>query len=305
MMGDCLTSNVSERLGGAMVSPRPFHEVLDLILDMALNLTEAQYGALYWVNRRQNNLELKAARGPQGELKQNGENGQHIPCDRTSIVTQVAESKKPILVPDLNVGSWREQFRPTDPSATINSVYAVPLFSNDGQAVTGVLKIESDAPGRFKKGIQAKLEDLALHTHAVVQEACLTEAMQTLSRQVLTLDCEELLAHAVESLADLLYVPVCSIWLVDPNTQELRLEKAVSWPEEAQEVILPKQSFLGKLLEQKDVKPLYERNVQNNPHFQYRELAKQEGWLSALAVPISSSDGSTIGVTCLTVGRSE
>ena len=55
-----LPPHISNRLDAAVFSHRPLQEVLDLVLDLALELSHAQYGSLHWVNRRKNTLESKA-----------------------------------------------------------------------------------------------------------------------------------------------------------------------------------------------------------------------------------------------------
>ena len=57
-----LPPHISNRLNEAVFSHRPLQEVLDLVLDLALELSHGQYGSLRWFNRRKNTLELKAIR---------------------------------------------------------------------------------------------------------------------------------------------------------------------------------------------------------------------------------------------------
>ncbi len=141
-----LPPHISNRLNEAVFSHRPLQEVLDLVLDLALELSRAQYGSLRWFNRRKNTLEWKASRHAPEVPPPVTTNKQDFDLSQPSIMVEVVKTGKPHLASDLGTEEWRERYRPIDPAIPMASELAVPLFSNDGDVVVGVLNVENREP---------------------------------------------------------------------------------------------------------------------------------------------------------------
>jgi GAF domain-containing protein len=142
-------------------------------------------------------------------------------------VAQVVKEKRPLLISNVNTRKWRKKYNQLASDTLMYSELAVPLFSNDGRAVVGVLNVESQKPDAFTGQDQDCLLALARRAQMVVQRASLSEVIRTLSQKMLTMDRDALLIYTVEALSDLMHVPVCSIWLIDLETGDLRLEQAI------------------------------------------------------------------------------
>lgn len=293
-----LPPEVSNRLDAAMFSSQPLQAVLDLVLDSALELSQAQYGSLRWLNRRKNVLELKAMRIASDTPAHEEANLKDLPLSTATITTVVVKQRRPQRIADLRQASL--PYSPIVSGIDMRSELAVPLWSNDGDVVVGVLNVESREPEAFTTAHQDMLCALAQRAQIVVKRATLSEALKNLGQKALTGDLDALLDYTVEALADLLDVGVCSLWLLDPLTDELILEKATRRPtkdRQARALHVPRQGFLGRALKARTKEELvYASNVQVEEDFLYRKYAKRQGWRSALVAPIRSSDADPLGV---------
>ena len=301
-----LPPQISNRLDEAVFSSRPLEEVLNLVLDAALELSRAQYASLRWVNRRENSLELKAQRAADDAQRLTPEAHRDSEFMATSIIAEVLTRKGPVLVPDLRAEAWQGKAYARAPCTPILSALAVPLLSNDGTAVTGTLHVESLERHAFTQIDQDHLCALARRAQMFMQQMSLSEAIKTLSEKVLSENADNVLAYMVEALADLLYVPYCGIWLLDPIDAHLVLTQVVGKPQDAPSlphIRIPRNSFLGRALA--GTEPLYAPDVLQEPDFLRREIAKKAQWRSALAVPIRAATGAPFGVTVVYSVRHE
>ena len=289
---------IYQRLDQAISASQPFKQVLDLVLDAALELTGAYYGSLRLVNYREGQLVSKAIRVTPGTLI-DPENQRDLPLDGSSVIARVVRDKHPALIDDL---TKKAHVLLVGPDFPMLSELAVPMFSHDGKAVVGVLNVESPERDAFSLRHQQCLEELAPRAQMVVQRARLSEAYQTIARKVLEMDPDALLACIVEALADLLQVPVCSIWLLEADTGDLVIKRSVGRESlgdaESQDSRVSKdlvaQTFIGKVFAQK--KPDSLLDVRKSPDFHQQELAREQDWRSTLAIPILTASGEALGV---------
>ncbi|MCB8982161.1 MAG: GAF domain-containing protein [Ardenticatenaceae bacterium] len=266
------------------------NQILAYILDIALELLDAENGSLRLVNRHSNQLELRVMRLRSG--KQPKPSHTNLDLYGDSIVAQVVQMKQPLLIDDLSMGDWPRKYHPLDKHTKMFSEIAVPLLSNDKKVVVGVLNVESTERGAFTQEHVRYLEALARRALYAVQRALLLEAIRAIGKKVLGEDQEALLITTVEMLANIMLVPVCSIWLTDPNKGSLDLRKAVGQPVMApikQGEILRNDSFIGQAVLKG--KPIITKNVQIEPTFLHQDFAKANGWKSAVAVPIMAGSG--------------
>ena len=286
-----LPPEVSNALDEAIFSSQDTQQVLNFVLDTALNLLHADYGSLWWVNRRTKKMTVMAARYHSGQIS-TSEDSQDLDLDGDSVIAQVIRTKK-----SLDISDWLRVYYRLDSDAAMRSELAVPLLSSDRKVVVGVLNVKSQKPNAFLPQDQTCLSILARRVWMVVQRDKLSKAIQTIGQKVIAQDEDALLTYVVEALSDLMNVPVCSIWLVDQETEELILKKTIGRTEptdEAPDVRLSRQSFIGRVLDAR--KTVSSLNVQKEQDFAYRDLAKKQGWVSALAVPILCPNGTVLGV---------
>lgn len=271
-------------------------KALDFLLQTALRQTNADYGTLRLLNKRTNKLELRAFASSE-QILQPFNAKPDMDLDASTVIAWVATRKKSKRINDLQ--RWRRS-KPYSPLPlrnleTLRSELAVPILSYDEKAVVGVLNVESRERGAFSQTDQRKLEGLAKRSLLAIQQARLLEAFQTIGQNTLRMDREALLTETTDTLIDLMLVPYCSVWLANPVTKKLRLEKTVGYKRsevtEELSALSLENSFIGQVF--KTFKPAHTPNVLKDPLFIHKDLARIEGWVSAIAVPILAENGAT------------
>lgn len=130
-----------------------------------------------------------------------------------------------------------------------------------------------------KKHISQQLESLARISSAIVSNQYLKEILQLI----------------VTITAEMMNSKICSIMLLDSEKQEMTIEATQSLSEEYKKKPNVKvgQSISGKALEQQ--KPIKVIDVRNGKDYQFPEIARKEGIVSMLSVPMLVK-GKAVGV---------
>ena len=111
-----------------------------------------------------------------------------------------------------------------------------------------------------------------------------------------SLDVDEVLQMISEEAVDIMKVDVCSLRLLDEKKENLILKATCGHTDEYKEkkrVMKVKGSIGGKVVKTKE--PVSIGNVQKDPLYRYRSLARKGGLVSLLAVPLIQR-GNVIGV---------
>ena len=197
-------------LEAAGVSSQTPSQVLDLILDTALDWLNVPYGSLRWVDHHKKMLVLKAGRT--AGLALSPGDAWDLALDGPSIVAEVARTGRPLRIAELDEEPWCRRHAPLDrhlqldQQTPMHSAPAVPLYASAGHAVVGVLNVESPVPKAFAPEDEAYLCAVAQRAQRVVQRVHLA-AIRTLSHDLLHMHHEALLAYTVQALSELLAVP--------------------------------------------------------------------------------------------------
>jgi GAF domain-containing protein len=164
----------------------------------------------------------------------------------------------------------------------MRSELAVPLIGTGG-GLEGVLNIESPQPNAFTVEDQRLLEALATQTVIALQEIRLLDTLQEIAEVLLSTELDELLKLIIDRACDLINVPFGSIWtILDANTLVLRQSTAEGYRQGDR---LPlEQSFTSQAIRLRQ--PLTIDDVRTHPDFQHRQLAMEQGWVSAIIVPL-------------------
>ncbi|MEM7119282.1 MAG: GAF domain-containing protein [Chloroflexota bacterium] len=265
-------------------------QTLEFLLKTALQLSNAEFGTLRLLDQRTNTLELRAiATRTQTCLIR--EKGHEMELEALNIMASVAKTKKTERIGNLNIPRWWDKYSPfpLPQYVTIHSVLAVPILSHDGKVVVGVLNIESQKHHAFSIREQHQLEALAKRALFTIHQTLLLEAFQMIGQITLGADRDRLLTYVTDTLTKLMLVPVCSIWLTDGNTDKLQLANTTRHLSTTGTTPyhLPRKSFIGQVFDKRD--PVRTPNVVTEPVFIYRDLAREQGWKSAIVVPILST----------------
>jgi len=259
-------------------------EALRLVVREAVRLVNATSGSIVMVNPTTGLLDIEAAEG--------------LPEDGTllklrldeGITGWVARTGKPARVDDVAADK-----RYVSASEQVKSEMAVPLVM-DGE-VRGVLNVDADQTAAFSAGDQELLEELAGHAMQVIRNTWLYEQLRHQTRLLETLvsvrqsinsslNLDDVLEDVTREASSLLPARMASLQLLDSTGEWLELHAQHGAGENYRQrprlsVI---DSFMGSVVRRR--KPMQVENVQTSPQYQHPEIARLEGLVSLLSVPL-------------------
>ena len=271
-------------VGNVIHSTLEPQEALQLILSEAVRVMRASSGSVVLINPTSNFLEIQASTGlpaNAAELKLRVGEG---------ITGWVARVGQPVRIADVT----------RDPryimlQRNVRSELAVPLEVNG--EVRGVLNVDSDIENAFSADDQELLEALAVQASRVIHntwiyeqlrlKARLFESLANVSRTInSTLSLDDALKVVTEEACVLMRAKMCSLMMLDDSREWLDLRASYG----AGNAYLSKprlsvgDSLLGVVMRRK--KPLQVANVQISSRYQNVEVARKEGLVSLLGVPL-------------------
>lgn len=283
----------------ASMEPR---QVISLVLKEAVRIMGATSGSLRMLERQTGILRLEVAigRGRDARRALELKLGQ-------GITGWVALHGKPLLVEDVSVDPRYLPIR-----KGVRSEMAVPL-SIEGEVI-GVLNLDSNRRGTFSSLDLELLTALANQSARVIHNARLHQQLKRKALEleslfsvgqtiVSSLDLDEVLERITKKVVQLLEeVKLCSLMLLDQSREEL-LIKAVYGASERYTRKPPLKvadSLLGKVVRERT--PIMVQDVRLHPEFKYSRLARREGMVSLLSVPMVFQD-TVIGVLNAYTGK--
>jgi len=275
-------------------------EALQLIVGEAVRLMRASSGSVVLINPTTGFLEIHAS--------------QHLPAAAARLKLRVGEgitgwvarTGKPARVGDVTQDSRYVAAR-----RGVRSELAVPLEVNG--EVRGVLNVDSDRKNAFSSDDQELLQELAVQAAKVIRntwlyeqlrlKAALFESLASVSRTInSTLNLDEALRAVTREACRLMHARMCSLMMLDETREWLNLRASYG----AGEAYLTKprlsveESLLGVVVRRK--KPLHVENVQTSNRYQNVEVARREGLVSLLSVPLLFA-GQATGALSVYTGR--
>jgi signal transduction histidine kinase len=275
-------------------------EALQLVVREAVRLMRASSGSVVLINPTSGFLEINAA--------------QNLPPAATRLQLRVGEgitgwvarTGKPARVGDVTRDSRYVMAR-----RGVRSELAVPLGVNG--ETRGVLNVDSDRVDAFTAEDQALLQELAVQAARVIQntwlyeqlrlKAHLFEALASVSRTINSpLNLDEALQAITREAGLLMQARMCSLMMLDESRDWLDLRASYG----AGETYLKKprlavaDSLLGVVVRRK--KPVQVANVQESSRYQHVGVARSEGLVSLLSVPLLYA-GRAIGTLNVYMGH--
>ncbi len=263
-------------------------EALQLIVSEGVRLMDAASGSVVLINPTSGILEISASQNlPAAAKRLQLRVGE-------GITGWVARTGKPACVGDVT-----QDRRYVAVRRGVHSELAVPL--EVGGEVRGVLNVDSDRVNAFGAEHQMLLEELAVQAAKVIQKtwlyeqlrlkAHLFETLTSVSRTInSTLNLDEALRAITSEACGLMRARMCSLMMVDESREWLDLrasfgagEAYVKKPRLAMD-----ESLLGVVVRRK--KPLQVANVQTSSRYQHVDVARLEGLVSLLSVPLLFAD---------------
>jgi signal transduction histidine kinase len=275
-------------------------EALQLIVSEAVRLMNASSGSVVLINPTTGFLEISASQNLPGaarKLKLRIGEG---------VTGWVARHGKPVRVGDVT-----QDPRYVAARRGVKSELAVPLEVNG--ETRGVINVDSDRTDAFSADDQDLLEQLAVQAAKVIHNTWLYEQLRlkvhlfeslaSVSRTInSTLNLDEALRVITREACELMRARMCSLMMLDESREWLDLRASYG----AGEAYIKKprlsveESLLGVVARRK--KPMQVASVQISSRYQNVEVARQEGLISLLSVPLLFA-GQSIGTLNVYTGR--
>ncbi len=266
---------------GLLISSRPrLEDTLEAIIQMALEVTSAQYGIFRLVDKTGTLLVTQAISGKYVSTPLM----ESLRIDEVSIMAWVAKHRRPVLISDLREEPWASMYYPLDPALEMRSELAVPLIGASGR-LEGILNLESPHVGAFTEQDSHLLQSLTTQAVIAIQEARLIDALREVSELLLTQPYKQVLVHLADLACDLLNASASAIWMLDHDTLVL---KAASGGYDRDKYIPLGNSLIGQAILQR--KSIISHDVRTDPSFHRPDLAAAQGWTRALVVPLLAGD---------------
>ncbi len=275
-------------------------EALQLIVSEAVRLMRASSGSVVLINPTSSFLEIHASQGlPSSAVRLQLRPGE-------GITGWVARHGKPARVGDVT-----KDARYVAARSGVRSELAVPLEVNG--ETRGVLNVDSDRVDAFSVEDQELLQELAVQAAKVIQntwlyeqlrlKARLFESLASVSRTInSTLNLDEALHAITREACVLMRARMCSLMMLDESREwlDLRASYGAGRSYVKKPRLSVEESVLGVVARRK--KPLQLENVQTSSRYQNVEVARREGLVSLLSVPLMFA-GQAIGTLSVYTGR--
>jgi signal transduction histidine kinase len=275
-------------------------EALQLIVSEAVRLMNASSGSVVLINPTSGFLEISAS--------------QNLPSAATKLKLRIGEGVTGWVArhgKTVRVGDVTEDPRYVAARRGVKSELAVPLEVNG--ETRGVINVDSDRTDAFSPEDQDLLEQLAVQAAKVIHNTWLYEQLRlkvhlfeslaSVSRTInSTLNLDEALRVITREACTLMHARMCSLMMLDESREWLDLRASYG----AGEAYIKKpslnveESLLGVVARRK--KPMQVANVQASSRYQNVEIARQEGLISLLSVPLLFA-GQPIGTLNVYTGR--
>jgi signal transduction histidine kinase len=288
------------QVGNIMHSTLDSQKALQLLLKEAVRLMRGSSGSMILINPTSGFLEIHASLGLPAhvtELKLRVGEG---------ITGWVARTGQPARVGDVTADPRYIMLR-----REARSEVAVPLEVQE--QVRGVLNVESDQLNAFSAEDQELLQALAVQAAKVIHNTWLYEQLRlkvrlfeslaSVSRAISsTLNVDDALRVITREACVLMRAKMCSLMLLDDSREWLDVRASFG----AGEAYLHKprlsveESLLGIVVRRK--KPLQVENVQTSSRYQHIDVARREGLVALLSVPLMFAD-QAIGALSVYTGQ--
>ena len=275
-------------------------EALQLIVTEGVRLVKASSGSVVLLNPTSEFLEIHAAQNlPSAARRLQLRVGE-------GITGWVARHGKPA-----RVGDVMSDPRYVSVRRGVKSELAVPLEVNG--ETRGVLNMDSDRADAFSADDQELLQALAVQAAKVIQNTWLYEQLRlkvhlfeslaSVSRTInSTLNLDEALRAITREACDLMRARMCSLLMLDDSREwlDLRASHGAGRAYIKKPRLSVEESLLGVVVRRK--KPLQVANVQASTNYQNVDVARREGLVSLLSVPLLFA-GQAIGALNVYTGR--
>lgn len=294
------------RVGEATGSAFDLEEILKVTADIAVQVTGTDSCQVYLYDKLRDELVLRAAdetaRNMVGRIRLKVGEG---------ITGWVAREKKHVAVIRNATRDHRFRYFPEIHEEMFESMLSVPLVARN--EVIGVINVRTKRPHAYTKNQVRLLSGIASQVAGAIQKGDRTRQLEKTAVQLHTLSevsqavtsnmyIDELLHLFVEMTARTMNYKVCSVMLVDPETNELVIKAVQS--EHTEYASKPNlkvgESIAGRAVAEGRV--LTVLDVKKHRDYRFPDIAQRAGLCSLASVPLHMR-GQVIGVLNCYTGK--
>jgi signal transduction histidine kinase len=277
------------RRAGLLISSRlQLEETLESILELALEISNAQYGIFRLLDKSGEFLVTRAVSSTHLERPLI----ERLPLNGNSIMAYVARTREPLLIPDLRQPPWSEIYYPLDSKLEMRSELAVPLINASGR-LEGVLNLESPSLQGFNQDDSHLLQSLATYAITAIQEVRLLDALQEAAQLLISKSSQKVLNHLGMIANNLLNSSSSAIWLFNEQG-ELKLSASNGNHQHA-EKIASDEGVAGEALNFK--KAITTDDIKSHSSYFLNFSAENSNPSHAIIMPlITGDDGKALGI---------
>jgi signal transduction histidine kinase len=275
---------VLARVGSVINSSLEPKEVLNRVLAEAVRVMQATSGSLVFIDPHTQLLQIEVAIGLSQRAQQT-----KLAIGR-GVTGWVAKMGKPLRVPDVTADPRYVSVR-----KDIRSELAVPLLVEG--TLIGVLNVDSTRRDAFSSEDEELLVAIANQSAQVIQNSWLYQAVAHNARQleslfsvaqsvISSLNLQEILQRVTRDACRLMDTKVGSLMLLNPTRDLLELHACHGASAEylSKPPLPVADSLIGVVVRRR--KPLRVYNVQEHDEYRHTEMARKEGLVSLLSVPM-------------------
>jgi signal transduction histidine kinase len=296
----CARLELLYQVGNVLHSTLDPQEALQLIVEQAVRVTNASSGSVVLVNPTSGFLEIHASMG--------------LPPNAAELKLRVGEgitgwvARKGHVVRSGDVSADPRYIRLRQ---NVVSELAVPLVVMGD--LRGVLNVDSDRKDAFTAADQELLEALSLSAAKVIHNTWLYEQVRLKARLLETLARVGQTINSALNLDDALQVitreaclmmqaKMCSLLMLDESREwlDLRASWGAGKPYLQKPRVSASESLVGIVVRRR--KPIQVENVQTSSRYQNTGVARREGLVALLSVPLIFA-GEAIGALNIYTGR--
>ena len=269
-------------------------ELLHRIVEMIMHFIIADSCLIYLYDEQNDELILTASNNPQdallGRIKLKMGEG---------VTGWVAREKKPVALPREAYNDPRFKTYTVLDDDKYEAFLSIPILSRD--EIIGVMNIRNKKEHTYPKHQVDLLFTVSRYLGSTIKNAIIREDVNKKAKRLDLLSevsrtivsdyyLKEILQLIVTMTAKVMDSKICSIMLLDEKRDELVISATQSLSEEY--VNKPNlkvgQSISGQVVKEK--RPITVLNVTNEPGYMFPEVAKKEGIVSLLSVPMMIKD---------------
>lgn len=270
------------------------NELLGRIVDMVINVTSADSCFIYLYDKQNNELTLRAASGKKREIL--GEIRLKL---GEGVTGWAAREKKPVALSSKAYTDPRFKTFTSLAEDRYESFLAVPILSKD--EIIGVMNVHNKKEHEYPEDQINLLFTISKYLGSAIQNAIIYDEINKKAKQLDLLSeisrtivsdyyLKEILQLIVTMTAQVMGSKICSIMLLDEKKQELVIAatQSLSHAYISKANLKVGQSISGQVVIEK--RPITVRDVTREPGYMYPNVAKKEGLVSMIGVPMMIKD---------------